>query len=326
MLGSSRLVIGNPGEVAEAVAGVVREFRSLIWHRHVTSVLDAPTPAAPPVYVAMHDAGRLLTASDRSWIENAEQVRAALQANPDDPQTRLMWGLSLYVRVIMGTGGQILPDAERLPIEDEIEAVALGALASIEDNPMLKLSAAKLLLFLARGHAVLAERLAQEAFESSTAFAASFAILGQARLMRGRLAEGMDLLERGIEIAEPGTEFSVYMMVLLCGGMLAAEDHDGLARLLAHLHEVSPITRINVAPFCVLAHQPLSAANHAFWAGMGEEAARRSLEYFHMTSVRQYEQPVHRRNVLKGLACHLTRIYGKGVVSPDLREIVGPAE
>lgn len=326
VIGSSRLVVSDRAEVAQAIAGTVQEFRSLIWHRHALSMVDAPTPAAPPIYVAMHDAGRLLTASNRSWIENADQVRAALEANPDDPQTRLMWGLSLYVQVIMGTGGQILPDAERLPIEDEIEAAALGALPGIADNAMLKLSAAKLLLFLARGHAELAERLADEAFESSTAFAASFAILGQARLMRGRLDEGMDLLERGLEIAEPGTEFSVYIMVLLCGGKLAARDFAGLTALLTHLHEVSPITRVNVAPFCVLAHEPLNAQNHAILTGMGEERARLSLDYIHMTSARQYEDRALQRNVLWGFAQHLIRIYGPDVVSPHIKAILEPAE
>ncbi|WP_423067108.1 winged helix-turn-helix domain-containing protein [Devosia sp. CN2-171] len=326
VIGSSRLVVSDRGQVAHAIAGAVQEFRSLIWHQHVLSMVDAPVPAAPPIYVAMHDAGRLLTADTRSWIESADQVRAALEANPNDPQTRLMWGLSLYVQVIMGTGGQILPDDQRLPIEDEIEAAALGALPGIADNAMLKLSAAKLLLFLARDHAELAERLADEAFESSTAFAASFAILGQARLMRGRLAEGMDLLERGLEIAEPGTEFSVYIMVLLCGGKLAARDFVGLTALLTHLHEVSPITRVNVAPFCVLAHEPLSPQNHAILSGMGEERARRSLEYIHMTSARQYEDRVLQGNVLRGFAHHLVRLYGPDVVPPHIRAILEPAE
>lgn len=325
VIGMSRIAVSQQGEVPELVSDVVQQFRSLIWHRHALGMIDAPAAATPPLYVAMHDAARLITASTRSWVESVEQVRAALTANPDDPRARLMWGLSLYVQVIMGTGGQTLPEAERMSIENEIEAAALAALPGVAANPMLKLSVAKLLLFGARGHVALAERLAEEAFEVSTAFAASFAILGQARLMRGRLAEGIDLLERAAEMAEPGTEFSIYIMVIMCGGKLAAEDYTGLAALLAHLHEISPITRVNVAPFCVLAHEPLSPQNQAILVGMGEERARRSLEYIHMTSARQYEHVKHQRNVLRGFAHHLVQIYGPDVVSPYIRAVLEPA-
>lgn len=325
VVGSSRLVVSREDEVPALVADAVQQFRSRIWHRHALGMVDAPAAATPPLYVAMHDAARLITDSTRSWVESAEQVRAALAANPDDPQARLMWGLSLYAQVIMGTGGQILPDEQRIPIEDEIEAVAFGALPDVSTNPMLKLSVAKLLLFVARGHAAMAERLAEEAFEVSTAFGASFAMLGQARMMRGRVVEGLDLMERGLEMAEPGTEFAIYIMVLMCGGKLVIEDYDGLATLLTRMHELSPVTRINVAPFCVLAHEPLSPHNHAILTGMGEERAYRSLAFLHMTSARQYENPIHQRNLLRGFAHHLVQIYGPQVVPPHIRTILDPA-
>ena len=322
VIGMSRLAIAKRDEVAGQVADVVQQYRSLIWHRHALGMIEAPAAAAPPLYVAMHDAGRLITADTRSWLENVEQVRAALAANPDDPVARLMWGLSLYVQVIMGSNGQSRPDGERMSVEDEIEAAALGALPGVSANPMLKLSVAKLLLFLARGHTAMAERLAEEAFEQSTAFAASFAILGQARLMRGRLAEGNDLLERGAEMAEHGSEFWIYVLVLLCGGKLAAEDYAGLKAVLAQLHEVAPKTLVTVAPFCVLPHEPLTPQNQAFLTALGPDGARRSLDYINMTSARQYEDARYQRNVLRGLAHHLVQIYGPEVVSPELRAIL----
>ena len=325
VVGSSRLVVSREDEVPALVADAVRQFRSRIWHRHALGMVDAPTAATPPLYLAMHDAARLITDSTRSWVESAEQVRAALAANPDDPQARLMWGLSLYAQVIVGTGGQILPDEQRIPIEDEIEAVAFGALPDVSANPMLKLSVAKLLQFVARGHAAMAERLAEEAFEVSTAFGAAFAVLGQARMIRGRVVEGLDLMERGLEMAEPGTEFAIYIMVVMCGGKLVIEDYDGLATLLARMHELSPVTRINVAPFCVLAHEPLSPHNHAILTGMGEERAYRSLAFLHMTSARQYENPIHQRNLLRGFAHHLVQIYGPQVVPPHIRTILDTA-
>lgn len=325
VIGMSRIAVSQPAEVPTLVSGAVQQFRSLIWHRHALGMVDAPAAGAAPLYVAMHDAGNLITAPARSWLEGIEQVRATLAANPDDPQARLMWGLSLYVQVIMGTDGQILPEAERIAIEDQIEAAAFAALPAVAANPMLKLSVAKLLVFVARGHNAMAERLAEEAFEVSTAFAASFAILGQARLSRGRLAEGIDLLERGVEMAEPGSEFSIYIMVLLCGGKLAAQDYAGLATLLAHLHGVSEMTRVTVAPFCVLAHEPLSPQNHAILSAMGEERARSALAYVNMTSARQYENPVHQANVLRGFAHHLVQIYGPDVVPTHIKAILAPA-
>lgn len=325
VIGISRIAVSQPAEVPALVTGVVQQFRSLIWHRHALGMVDAPAAGASPLYVAMHDAGNLITAPARSWLEGVEQVRATLAANPDDPQARLMWGLSLYVQVIMGSDGQIRPAAEQIAIEDQIEAAALGALPGVAANPMLKLSVAKLLLFVARGHTAMAERLAEEAFEVSTAFAASFAILGQARLMRGRLAEGIDLLERGAEMAEPGSEFWLYILVVLCGGKLAAEDYAGLAAVLAQLHEASPITRVTVAPFCVPVHEPLTGQSLAFLSGLGEEGARRSIEYVNMTSARQYENPAHQANVLRGLAHHLVQLYGPDVVPPHIKAILAPA-
>ncbi len=325
VVGMSRLAVAQESQVPGLVADVVQQYRSLIWHRQALGMIDAPAPATPPLYVAMHNAGRLITAEARSWLENIEQVRASLTANPDDPVARLMWGLSLYVQAIMGSNGQSAPNAERQAIEDEIEAAALGALPGVADNPMLKLSVAKLLLFVARGHTAMAERLAEEAFDASTAFAASFAILGQARLMRGRLAEGIDLLERAADIAEPGTEFWIYILVVLCGGKLAAEDHAGLHVVLQQLHAAAPQTLITVAPFCVLEGEPLTAQSHAFLASLGEEGGRLSLEYILMTSARQYEDPLHRRNLLRGLAHHLEQLYGPAVVPAQIRALLEPA-
>jgi len=325
VVGMSRLAVAEASEVAKLVAEVVQQFRSLIWHRHALGMIDAPATATPPPYVAMHEAGRLLTADTRSWIESIEQVRATLAANPGDPVARLMWGLSLYVQAIMGTDGQSSPGAERNAIEDEIEAAALSALPAVADNPMLKLSVAKLLLFVARGHTAMAERLAEEAFEASTAFAASFAILGQARLMRGRLAEGIDLLERAADMAEYGTEFWIYTLVVLCGGRLAAEDRAGLRATLAQLHEASPRTLITVAPFCVPADEPLAPPGQAFLSSLGLEGASRTLEYIFMTSVRQYEDLRHQRNVLRAFADRLQQMYGPEVVPPRLKALLEPA-
>ncbi|MBL8594799.1 MAG: winged helix-turn-helix domain-containing protein [Devosia sp.] len=325
VVGMSRIALRQAGEVGGLVAGVVQQFRSLIWHRQALGMMDAPAAATPPLYVAMHEAGRLLTVDTRSWLEGLEQVRASLAANPDDPVVRLMWGLSLYVQAIMGTDGQSSPGAARNAIEDEIEAVALSALPAVADNPMLKLSVAKLLLFVARGHTAMAERLAEEAFEASTAFAASFAILGQARLMRGRLAEGIDLLERAAEMAEHGTEFWTYTLVVLCGGKLAAEDRAGLRATLQQLHEASPQTLITVAPFCVPADEPLSPPGQAFISSLGPAGATRTLEYIFMTSVRQYEDPRHQANVVRAVAQRLKQVYGPDVVPPRIRALLEPA-
>ncbi len=325
VVGISRLAVAEAGEVAGLVADVVQQFRSRIWHRHALGMIEAPAAATPPLYVAMHEAGKLITADTRSWLENIEQVRTSLAANPDDPVARLMWGLSLYVQAIMGTDGQSSPGAERNAIEDEIEAAALSALPAVANNPMLKLSVAKLLLYVARGHTALAERLAEEAFEGSTAFAASFAILGQARLMRGRLAEGIDLLERAAEMAEYGTEFWIYTLVVLCGGKLAAEDRAGLRATLQRLHEASPQTLITVAPFCVPADEPLAPPGQAFLSNLGPDGAARTLEYIFMTSVRQYEDLRHQRNVLRAFAERLQQMYGPDVVPPRLRALLEPA-
>ncbi len=58
---------------------------------------------------------------------------------------------------------------------------------------------------------------------------------------------------------------------------------------------------------------------------MGEERARRSLEYIHMTSARQYEDVRYQRNVLRGFAHHLEQIYGPEVVPVRIRAILQAA-
>ena len=58
---------------------------------------------------------------------------------------------------------------------------------------------------------------------------------------------------------------------------------------------------------------------------MGEERARRSIAYIHMTSARQYEDVRYQRNVLRGFAHHLVQIYGPDVVPPHIKAILEPA-
>ena len=53
--------------------------------------------------------------------------------------------------------------------------------------------------------------------------ASAFAVLGQLRLNRGRLREAIDYFDQGIELAEAGSEFQVFLMVLKCTTLLALD-------------------------------------------------------------------------------------------------------
>ncbi|MBJ6986636.1 hypothetical protein JG620_04535 [Devosia sp. MC521] len=106
-------------------------------------------------------------------------------------------------------------------MQDEIESLVFGHLQATEDNPLLKLAAAKMLFFINRGHHEFAEQLAEEAFAESTAFAAAYATRAQLYMCAGQLEEALRLYDLGLELAEFGTEFYAYLLILKCTALMA---------------------------------------------------------------------------------------------------------
>lgn len=89
----------------------------------------------------------------------------------------VLLALNRYTELIQGPLSPDTPpltDVQWRGIEDDIEQLALGALAKARSEPMLLLGIAKVLCFIDRGYLKLAATLTEEAFEASTAFAAAF--------------------------------------------------------------------------------------------------------------------------------------------------------
>src|SRR5690606_2511620 len=117
------------------------------------------------------------------------------------------------------------------------------------DNPLLVLGASKLLIFINRGHFELANRLADEAFEKSTAFAAAFSTRAQMRMVQGDFPEAHRLYDKAIELAEPGSEFLIYLKVLKTTMALAADDRAMVNALGAELYAINPAIRSGIGHF-----------------------------------------------------------------------------
>ncbi|MCC7252425.1 helix-turn-helix domain-containing protein [Hyphomicrobium sp.] len=289
-------------------------IKDAIWaHR----ALPSPSPLAPvdrPLELRMHDAALLLSRAPESWQEAGAQIERARAANPDDPALAIMRGLALYASLIQVPR----PAEEWEAIEAEIEDLVLGSLSAIQDNPLLVLGAAKLLFFIDRGHFELADRLAEEAFERSTAFAAAFATRAQIRMYQGDFVEARLLYDKAIELAEPGSEFLVYLKVLKTTLALAANDRAMVDVLGAELYAINPAILAKIGLFIVDPEaQKLPDHLEALLASFGEARAHQIILFLYNVSARHFHAAKHRENVMRGLITHMIRHYGEGIV-PDL--------
>src|SRR5262245_49663091 len=101
------------------------------------------------------------------------------------PSRQLMLAICLH-RKYVTSGTALLPQHDfRTRDEDEMERVIPSSLPRLLDNSVFMMTAGKLLYFIDRGHRPLAVKIMEETFQSTTAFATSFAIFGQIRMLEG---------------------------------------------------------------------------------------------------------------------------------------------
>ncbi|MDH6230887.1 DNA-binding winged helix-turn-helix (wHTH) protein [Mesorhizobium soli] len=324
-----RVNIGD-AEITQAAKQVAEQARKAIWaHLAIPDGADA-TPIDTPLHLRVHDAAIVLARSLESWRENEVQLAAARAERPDDPTLAIMWAMTLYAKLVMQMQPEKLPVSAWRAIEDEIEDLAFTSLPKVQSNPLLVLGIAKLLMFIGRGHLDLAEKLADEAFAKSTAFAAAFAVQGQIRMFKGAIDQSVVLLDKGIELSERGSEFHIYLLVLKCTALLAADDRPALDRTCTELYALRPLTRVQIGFYVTPAHvewlpHHLEAALDKYNALL----ARGFVEYLYNLSARHFRQRNHRRNVMLNLATHMSRRFGAEVVPQEVAEDLGwpiPAE
>ncbi len=295
--------------------------QSLVQSIWAHAALPDGQPAKPtdrPLHLRLHDAAVLLTADVESWRHNARRLAEAHAANPDDPTLAVLLALNHYAQLIqapLSPDAPPLSDAEWRSIEDNIERLALGALPKAGDDPMLLLGIAKALCFIDRGYLKLAADLTDQAFRTSTAFTAAFAMKALIAALQGNIDQAIDLYDRAIELAEAGSQFHIYLLVLKGSALLAADRRADVAQLTAELYAVDPVSRMKLGLFFLSPKaRQVPPALKPLLAGIPPEVGRRLLTHLDRTTARQFERQHHRKNVLNGLATHLVALHGPDVI------------
>ncbi len=302
-------------EVERASIGIIDALQRNL--AEASEGLGAPIDQPPEI--RLRQASTLLSASNPKWLEKGLQLRDARAQNPASADIALQWCLHLFARLVLADPFTGIGRDERDEIESEIEATVLDCLPLIDTNPLLMLTAAKLLYFVDRGHLELAEDLADRAFDRMADSAAALPVLGQLRQARGDFAAAVAFFDRGLEMADPDSAFDVHMRVLKYIALLAAGDREAL-KVPAEFSYESPHSPPNlsvmVTALITPASQPLPKAVTDVLIAAGREGARNAIEYTYMTSVRHLTSLQARANIMQGLVGHLTRLHGKDVVAP----------
>lgn len=300
-----------------------RWARGAVW-RHIAVPDDAglTAPSDVPLEIRLQEASRALVRPTQMWREGEEQLRQARATFPNDPTLAILGALNQFSRLIHWPPDPALTqDGAIAALEDEIECQVLAHLQHVEDNPLLKLAAAKMLFFINRSHHELAEQLADEAFASSTAFAAAFATRGQLLMCADRLDEAIRIYDKGLELSAFGSEFHAYLLVLKATALMAANQRRALARVTAELFTARPASR-ELALFFAFDPFRLDAGQQAILASLTPDQARLMLLHLHHTSARHFRQKHHRANVLAGLANVLRHRFGPAVVPAELAALL----
>ena len=310
--------VPNPKSV-EATAS---QITTAIWDA-LTYRAGAPAvPSDEPLAVRMHDAANLL-ADTASWVETQRRLRAALDAKPDDHRTTLMLATCIHSKYLT-FGPRLLPQPDfRAQDEDEMERLVLASLPYLQDNPVFMMAAAKLLYFVDRGHRPLAIAIAEEAFSSTTAFATSFAILGQIRMLEGDIESALSLYDQGLELVQDRSEFHIYLLVLKCQALLASNQRAALADALDVLYAKKAGTREGLSIFFTPPDaNEIAPEVQLLLDKLDGAGARAMLDFVNYLCARLFRFAEHRENILRGPLALFVNRFGPDVIADDLRASV----
>jgi tetratricopeptide (TPR) repeat protein len=306
------------------VEALAAEVRDAIWADLAMPAAPVAAPSDTPLELRLHDAARMLTRTPESWQESTARLEAAQAGAQNDPSLAIMRGLALYARLLQRTDSDRSTSEEWRETEADIESLVLGCLPEIQDNPLLVLGAAKLLFFIQRGHFELAERLADEAFEKSTAFAAAFSTRAQMKMCKGEFAEALSLYDKALELSEPASEFRIYLMILKLSMFMAASDRASIDAICAELYAIDPMLRMKLGLHVADAGAATLAPElEAMLAMLDEEQARRVITYLYNVVGRHFHIREHRENVMRGLLKHMHRRFGPGIVPDEVAAGLG---
>ena len=309
-----------PAQAAAARAG--EELLGAIWEALAYRARVPATPTDEPLAVRMHHAA-LMLADTASWLEAERRLRATLAEDPKDAVSQLMLATALHSKYVLS--GAIWPKRDhRAADEAEMERLAAASLPHVQDNPIFMLAAGKLLYFLDRGHRPLAIEIVEEAFESTTAFATSFAVVGQIRMFRGDTAAALALFDQGLELAGTGSPFETFLLVLKCQALLAAGRRQRLDAVLETLYASGPGVRHELAIyFTSPVPGEVDPVAEAVLEELDAPRAQAKLVYTNYVCARLFEAPEHRRAILAPSLDLFVRRFGQGVVPEEVGASLG---
>ena len=319
----STFVAGGGGDRIldrKSIEIVADEISTAVWDALAYRSSAAALPSAAPLAVRMHDAA-LLLADTSSWVETNRHLKSVLEQEPDNHQAQLMLATNIHSKYLT-SGPMILPHQDfRSQDEDEIERLTLASLPHLQDNPIFVMAAGKLLYFIDRGHRPLAIDLVEQAFNATTAFATSFAVLGQIRMLEGEIDTALSLVEQGLELCSRGSEFEFYLMVLKCQALLASNRRTTLDVVLEDFYARKAGTREALSIFFTSTEAVSPEASYLL-ANIDETRARAMLVWSNYICARLFRSAEHRENILRAPLTLFVRQFGMGVVADDVRASV----
>lgn len=313
-----RLALSADGPAAGQpdVWAFAEAVKSAMWERLTFAPnVAAATPQDEPLELRIVNAGILLSRllPSQCGLEGAEQLARERERNPDDPRLSLMWATCLYCNVARSYLDRPVSIEACASIAAEIETLVLDSLPALQDNPIDLLGAAKLLLFTGRGHIGLAAELAERAFASSAAFAATFSVLGQIQACLGNMDAARKFYERGLELSGPDSEFRAYLMVIKLHALLAAGDRPALDASRLELYAYRPSWRMSLDYYYAPPGQlpdDLRLQLERFDASQ----ARGVISFGYYIAARLFQREEHRENMMRGVVSHMTSRFGPDVV------------
>ncbi len=319
-IGSYRLAAA-PGQSGSAVSDMADRIARGIWSSSALHDPAAPLgPREPPPWVRLFEAGLLMTGDLQTWRGNLAKLEGLLAQHPGDASLEVMRGLNLYTWLIQSLydpSGALISQEKWRSIEDQIEIIALYALPHLGDQPMMQLAVAKLLLFINRGYVHLGTRIADDILANSNVHAAAFAVAGEAAGLTGDFKRAIDLLERGVELSEPGSYFQIYLLVIEATMLLAANETSQLIRLTQLMHNVSTSAHETLTTFCALPGYDETKTFHTFVA-RDAQCASDALRFHFNVSSRRFLLRRHRRNAIRPLATALVQRFGLDIIPEEV--------
>lgn len=291
--------------------------------------LAAGSAQSEPLQVAMQNASLAVSEGPHGWAESHRRLKALAAETPHNHTVRIMLANNIRTKYIQH-GLEIFGAGEDPTAADEaeIEELVTGSLPFVQDDPALLASAGDLLFFLGGGYQRIAVELLEDLNRSTAALPHTLMTLGAMRYHVGEIEAGLQALDLAQSMAEPNSEFEVYVICLKCQALMAIDDRVRLDEVLALLYRRRPAIRFL---YDILYGRPeaLSPDAQGALAMMTVEQARGILIFADYLCARHFTLTEHRENSLRIPRAVLTARFGPEVLPPPMRwsnVAVGSAE